>query len=192
MRSYSDRRSRSIRQMTGTTSFSASSSGGAGGDGIGRSIASGQIIQGGGMTITRRHGEPTSSAPESAPSSSASNSSPPQDDYFDSNGRSGRHSYAKPLDDDVDGIEEEAITFPQSTHSWLFTQHLLSLPFWFSVGIVALSYTCLILALVNIFEEWSPDNPFNVPYQVQPTVRIAQYLAMIIALIMEEEIPTGV
>ena len=42
-----------------------------------------------------------------------------------------------------------------------------------------------------MFEEGEPGNPFGVPEQVQPSVRIAQYLAMIIALIMEEEIPTG-
>ena len=90
-----------------------------------------------------------------------------------------------------DGYEEEAITFPQSTHSWLFTESIYSLPFTFAIGIVSLSYISLILALLNIFEDGEPGNRFNVPVSCSTTVRISQYIAMIIALVMEEEIPTG-
>ena len=89
-----------------------------------------------------------------------------------------------------DGYEEEAITFPQSTHSWLFTESIYSLPFTFAIGIVSLSYISLILALLNIFEDGEPGNRFNVPVSCSTTVRISQYIAMIIALVMEEEIPT--
>ncbi|KAL7535670.1 hypothetical protein ACHAXR_006658 [Thalassiosira sp. AJA248-18] len=162
MRSNLDKRTRSIRLMTGSSSSSG------GGRSAGIHIASGEITddrQGGEMAITR---------------------SPP-DDVEENK----INSYMPSDDDPYGGIEEEAIMFPQSTHSWLFTENVDSLPFCFAVAIVTLSYFCLILALINIFEDYEPENPFSVPYQVKTSVRISQYLAMIIALIMEEEIPTG-
>lgn len=145
-------------------------------------IASGQLVgdgdgrRGGGMTITRRFGEPVASA------SALAIADPSLDDLD-----------AKPPrgDDDLDGHEEEGIEFPQSTHSWLFTEEWRSLSFGFAVGIVGLSYACLILASIDIFEDSDRGNPFGVPYQVILPVRISQYLAIVISLIMEEEIPTG-
>ena len=89
---------------------------------------------------------------------------------------------------------EDPIMLTASTHSFLFTEPTCSVPFCFASVIVAISYACLVLALVNsipIFagKDWSHDNPFDVPVGVTPEVRIAQYLALIIGLIMEEEIP---
>mmetsp|Transcript_35784 Transcript_35784/g.58311 ORF Transcript_35784/g.58311 Transcript_35784/m.58311 type:complete len:644 (-) Transcript_35784:81-2012(-) len=85
---------------------------------------------------------------------------------------------------------EEPILLTQSTHSFLFTEPICSLPFSFALGIVAISYTCLILALFNnIAEDNSSRNFFNVPVGVTLDVKIAQYLSLLIGLIMEEEIP---
>lgn len=85
---------------------------------------------------------------------------------------------------------EEPIVLTQSTHSYLFTEPPCTLPFNFSLGIIAISYTCLLLALFNnIIEENSPGNPLNVPPGVTKDVKTAQYLALLIGLIMEEEIP---
>lgn len=78
----------------------------------------------------------------------------------------------------------------QSTHSFLFTEPTFSLPFNFALVIISISYICLLLALVNVlYEDYTPDNPFNVPVGVSTEVKIAQYLALLIGLIMEEEIP---
>ena len=78
----------------------------------------------------------------------------------------------------------------QSTNSFLFTEPTCSMPFLFALGIVAISYTCLILALFNnIAEDNSPWNPLNIPVGVSLDVRVAQYLSLMIGLIMEEEIP---
>ena len=76
--------------------------------------------------------------------------------------------------------EEEPLTIPQSTHSFLFTEPPNTMPFYFGLGIAVMSFTCLILALV--------DNVQNgeVPFNVNVTVRIAQYLSIVIALLMEE------
>ena len=45
--------------------------------------------------------------------------------------------------------KEEVITLPESTHSFLFTEPVNSLPFAFGVGIAGISYTCLALSLQN-------------------------------------------
>jgi len=76
--------------------------------------------------------------------------------------------------------EEEPLTIPQSTHSFLFTEPPNTMPFYFGLGIAVMSFTCLILALV--------DNVQNgeVPFNVNVSVRIAQYLSIVIALLMEE------
>ena len=175
----------------------------AGVGGSSRHIASGKFDNVDGqvsfLTLTRRYGAPIIT------STSLDNGSNSSDDNYMENGYN--NGYDAQYDDDpdskpsspqsqdnnnlYDGYEEEAITFPQSTHSWLFTESIYSLPFTFAIGIVSLSYISLILALLNIFEDGEPGNRFNVPVSCSTTVRIAQYIAMIIALVMEEEIPTG-
>lgn len=88
------------------------------------------------------------------------------------------------------GGYDEPIMLTQSTHSFLFTEPTRSLPFVFAILVVIISYVCLLLALFNnLYQDWSPDNPFNVPVGVTLDVKIAQYLALLIGLIMEEEIP---
>ena len=73
------------------------------------------------------------------------------------------------IDADSDGAEE-ILKLPESTHSFLFTEPVLSVPFVFGVGIAAISYTCLILALINNLTSG------KVPSNVDVCVRIAQYL----------------
>ena len=75
--------------------------------------------------------------------------------------------------------DEEALTLPESTHSFLFTEPINSIPFYFSVGIAAMSYACLILALINNLQNG------DVPANVSKAVRIAQYLSILIALLSE-------
>jgi len=85
---------------------------------------------------------------------------------------------------------EDPIVLTQSTHSFLFTEPTFSLPFLFALGIVMLSYTCLVLALYNnIADGNSPGNFMNVPVGVTIDVKVAQYLSLLVGLIMEEEIP---
>ena len=80
---------------------------------------------------------------------------------------------------------DEKLQLPHSTHSFLFTEPVTSLPFVFGVGIAVISYACLSLALCNNLSSG------KVPANVDISVRIAQYLSIFIALLMEEEIPTG-
>ena len=76
--------------------------------------------------------------------------------------------------------EEEPLTIPQSTHSFLFTEPCTTMPFYFGLGISVMSFTCLILALVDNLQNG------EIPYNVPISVRIAQYLSIVIALLMEE------
>ena len=75
--------------------------------------------------------------------------------------------------------DEEALTLPESTHSFLFTEPINSIPFYFGLGIAAMSYACLILALINNLQNG------DVPANVSKAVRIAQYLSILIGLLSE-------
>ena len=108
-----------------------------------RRIASGQVDDRG-TTIIQRHlgvEQPTTNSDRRvtfdthSSDEDADEKTPPD---FD---RSLSHLY--------EGYEDDAISFPQSTHSWLFTESVMSLPFWFAIGIAGLSYTCMILALTG-------------------------------------------
>ena len=92
------------------------------------------------------------------------------------------------------GIEyddHEKIKLPQSTHSLLFTENIFSMPFAFALFVFFVSIACLGLALLDNLNGGSPGNPLNIPANVPPEVRAAQYLSILIALTMEEEIPAG-
>mmetsp|Transcript_40394 Transcript_40394/g.87235 ORF Transcript_40394/g.87235 Transcript_40394/m.87235 type:complete len:579 (-) Transcript_40394:585-2321(-) len=106
-------------------------------------------------------------------------------------------------DDDVKDDEEEGksdlyeserdpVNLPQSTHTLFFTHPVCSAPFGFATAIVVISIGCLVLAFSDNFSSGSnPGNRFGIPANVDFQVRVAQYLAIVIALLMEEEIPTG-
>ena len=72
--------------------------------------------------------------------------------------------------DDSKDFDEEEITFPESSHSFFFTHPVRSIPFVFSLVITAVSYTCLIIALIdNITHNTIPAN-------VAISVKAAQYI----------------
>ena len=90
-------------------------------------------------------------------------------------------------DDSVD----DAITLPQSTHTLLFTEPIKSRAFVQSVFIAGLSILCLLLALLNTEGAKLGGYKEVIPANVPPAVKIAQYASIFVALLMEEEIPTG-
>ncbi len=67
-------------------------------------------------------------------------------------------------DDDVN--EEEPIVLTQSTHSLIFTEPICSVPFWFGLVVAAMSYACLILAMLHNMSYGEPGNLLDVPVQV--------------------------
>ena len=94
-------------------------------------------------------------------------------------------------DDDEKDDDLDPITLPESTHTLLFTEPIGSKPFALSVMIAAMSFLCLILALLNNLPR--PGNGVQdvIPANVGKSVKIAQYCSIFIALLMEEEIPTA-
>ena len=84
-----------------------------------------------------------------------------------------------------DDVKDD-MQLPQSTHTLFFTENLLSLPFAFGTVIVAMSCLCLILVLLNNLHGGSEGNVFDVPANVSTHVRAAQYLSILVALLMEE------
>ena len=95
----------------------------------------------------------------------------------------------------------EPMALPKSTHTLLFSEPMCSFPFLFAVVIALVCLSCLSLALVNnLFKEasggWNGDNLArgivdSIPVNVTVSVRASQFLAILIAMMMESEIPTG-
>jgi len=94
-----------------------------------------------------------------------------------------------PIDDTKDDEDFDLLTLPESTHTLLFTEPIHSKAFLFSLAIASLSIMCLILALTN--KVVTLDGMREIPGNVGHTVKIAQFASIFIALLMEEEIPTG-
>lgn len=88
-------------------------------------------------------------------------------------------------------LEDDTYELPESTYTLLMTEHIASIPFVTGIIAAAFSLMCLVLAFMNEFDNRSDGNPFGMPAGVTPTVRLAQYLGVIIGVIMEEEIPQG-
>jgi len=80
---------------------------------------------------------------------------------------------------------------PESTYTLLIAEKVMSVSF--TVGLVAsaISLMSLIIVLVNELDNGTDDNPFGLPAGVSPQVRMAQFLGVIIGVLMEEEIPIG-
>jgi len=83
----------------------------------------------------------------------------------------------------------EKYTLPSSTYTLIITEKIFSLPFL--VGLIALgmSLTMLIIVMISELDDGSNRNPLGVPAGVEITCRIAQYLGVIIGVLMESEIP---
>jgi len=81
---------------------------------------------------------------------------------------------------------EMPVTIPESTHTFLFSEDVNSVPFAFSLVIAAISYTLLIMALIYNL------NKGTIPKNVVGPVAVAQYMGVLISLLMEGEIPTAI
>lgn len=94
--------------------------------------------------------------------------------------------------DTIDDAKEDRFygnTLPESTHTLLFTEPIHSKAFQFSFAIAALSILCLLLALLS--NDYLKYGSSALPANVGGAVKAAQYASIIVALLMEDEIPTG-
>jgi hypothetical protein len=92
-------------------------------------------------------------------------------------------SQVENLDDDFE--------LPADTYTLLMTAPVCSIPFFAGFIAPALSASCVILVFINEIDKGTTGNPFGVPAGVSSGVRVAQYLGVIIGILMEQEIPQG-
>lgn len=75
---------------------------------------------------------------------------------------------------------DECMTLPASTHTLLHTEPINSIAFLFSLGIAALSVSCLLLVLANELSKGQKGNLLDVPTSVSSGVRGAQFCGKLI------------
>uniref|UniRef100_A0A7R9ZJ37 Uncharacterized protein n=1 Tax=Pseudictyota dubia TaxID=2749911 RepID=A0A7R9ZJ37_9STRA len=85
----------------------------------------------------------------------------------------------------------EAHELPESTYTWLITENIASRPFVVGLVAMGLSVTSLALVLINQLGNRSDMSPYGLPAGVNVEVRIAQYIGVLIGVLMEEEVPMG-
>jgi hypothetical protein len=73
----------------------------------------------------------------------------------------------------------------------MITENILSFGFVTSIVVFLLAMTCLFMAHRNQADRGRPGNPLGLPPNVQIEVRVAQYLMLLIGVLMEHEIPDG-
>mmetsp|Transcript_37653 Transcript_37653/g.69184 ORF Transcript_37653/g.69184 Transcript_37653/m.69184 type:complete len:1210 (+) Transcript_37653:238-3867(+) len=80
---------------------------------------------------------------------------------------------------------------PESTFSLLITEPPCSIPFAYAVFSIALSITCLCLTLASSVAKGTKENRLGVPGGVTNLVIAAQFLGVLVGVLMEDEIPQG-
>jgi len=90
-----------------------------------------------------------------------------------------------------DGDYIDNYELPQSTYTFLITERIMSFGFVTGILTTILCMTTLGLALADQVKNGDPDNWFGIAPQVSPVVHVARYVAILIAVLNEQEIPTA-
>mmetsp|Transcript_22209 Transcript_22209/g.45394 ORF Transcript_22209/g.45394 Transcript_22209/m.45394 type:complete len:708 (+) Transcript_22209:228-2351(+) len=88
---------------------------------------------------------------------------------------------------DDDGTYE----LPESTYTLMITENICSLSFLAAIVACTIAIFSLVIVLINELDNGDEDNPLGLPAGVTREVRMAQFLGVIIGVLMEEEIPLG-
>eukprot|EP00984_Skeletonema_dohrnii_P010533 scaffold4109_cov101-Skeletonema_dohrnii-CCMP3373.AAC.2 len=96
------------------------------------------------------------------------------------------------FDEEIEEVEHKFDDFelPDSTFTFLIAEPILSSPFAMACATYAMCLTCLALALSNELDNGTDDNPYDIA-EVTRNVRAVQFLGIIIGVLMDDEIPTG-
>jgi len=94
-----------------------------------------------------------------------------------------------PLNESQIEARYDKYELPESTYTLLMTENLISIPFATGIIAAAISMMCLVLALKNELDNETPGNPLGLPAGVRTEVRMAQYLGVLVGVLMEDEIP---
>ena len=107
------------------------------------------------------------------------------------------------LDETMRGTRHETLTesdvelmhdtyeLPESAYTFLTSEDVFSIPFFAGLASAAISLWALSLALMNELDNGTFKNPLGVPPGNRKEVRMAQFLGVVIGVLLEEEIPQG-
>lgn len=83
-------------------------------------------------------------------------------------------------------------SLPQDTFIFLVTSPVRSLPFAFSLAIYGFQMVTFVLVILNLLDQGSgSNNPFGIPGNVLAELRAAQFIAMLIAVLTQDDIVTA-
>jgi hypothetical protein len=85
--------------------------------------------------------------------------------------------------------DEEPYEFPESTFTFLITENVFSAGFVTAIMTQILSLTCLFLAFKNQTSSGGPGNDLGLAAEVSKEVHATRYIAILIAILNESEIP---
>ena len=85
--------------------------------------------------------------------------------------------------------EDELYEFPESTNTFLITEKVFSFGFATGIMVQVLSMTCLISAFRNQISVGKHTNALGMAAEVSSEVHITRYIAILIAIINETEVP---
>jgi hypothetical protein len=85
--------------------------------------------------------------------------------------------------------DEEPYEFPESTFTFLITESVFSTGFATAIMTQILSLTCLFLAFKDQMSSGGPGNDLGLAAEVSKEVHATRYIAILIAILNESEIP---
>jgi hypothetical protein len=92
---------------------------------------------------------------------------------------------------DTDYDENESYELPGSTYTFLITESVLSYSFFTGILTSMLCVGTLGIALADQLKNGDPDNWLGLPPEVSTVVHVARFVAILIAVLNEQEIPTS-
>ena len=79
-------------------------------------------------------------------------------------------------------------SLPKDTFSFIFISRLLSVPFLIAIIVFSFQIAIFSLVSVDVIDLSNSRNPFNIPTNVESTVRATQVLAIIIAIVTQDDV----
>jgi len=79
-------------------------------------------------------------------------------------------------------------SLPKDTFSFIFISRLLSVPFLIAIIVFSFQIAIFSLVSVDVIDLSNSRNPFNIPTNVESTVRATQVLAIIIAIVAQDDV----
>lgn len=86
----------------------------------------------------------------------------------------------------------KSFQLPNDVYTILTMERVSSKVFWISSLVVAVQITLFLLLIIDTTTTGTADNPLALPSNVDPIVHTAQLLAIIIALLEQDDLRTGI